>query len=222
MYKALFYKEWLKIKWVVTGLVLVNALVVLNIYLDLLNTFKERSANVVVGQFQLYEIVFYLDIKLIFLATGLLIGVFQFYPEINQSRLKLTFHLPVKENRLMLQMASVGILILSGIALMDTTLLSIICLKFLPDEFFTSMLVTTTPWYLGGLVCYFWVIIIFVEPNWAKRVLSFLIAIGAVSLYYIGEGYSKYAYSTGFFILLALITGIIIFLSSYNFKRGIC
>lgn len=222
MFKSLVYKEWLKIRWVAIGLAVINALVVLNIYLNLSNTFKEISANAVVGQIQSFEIVFYSDIEMIILATGLLLGVYQFFPEINQSRLKLTFHLPVKENKLMLQMASVGVIILALISIIDALLISLVSLAFLPAEFFKSMLVTTLPWYIGSMVTYFWVIIVFVEPNWRKRIFSVFIAIGVISLFYAGEGFSKYSYSMWYFILLAVLCSTLIFLSAYNFKRGIC
>ncbi|NJD21752.1 MAG: hypothetical protein FIA82_03655 [Melioribacter sp.] len=222
MFKSLVFKEWLKIRWVFIGLAAVNFLVVMNIYFDLLNTFKVYSANVVVGQFQAYEIVFYSNIKYILLLTGLILGVFQFFPEINQTRLKLTFHLPRKENKLMFQMVSVGVLLLISIFLFDAVSLSIICTKFLPREFFESMLITTLPWYIGSICTYIWLITIFIEPNWVKKTISILVAVGIVSLFYAGEGYGKYAFSIWYFVLLTGFCSSIIFLSAYNFKRGIC
>ncbi len=222
MFKSLIYKEWLKIRWIVIALAAVNCLVILNIYFDLSNTFKEVAANSVVGQFQAYEIVFYSDIKMIVLATGLLIGVYQFFPEINQSRLKLTFHLPVKENKLMFQMASAGVTILFLIFIVDAFLLSLVSIKLLPIEFFESMLTTTLPWFIGSIVTYLWVLIIFVEPNWTKRIISVFVAYGTITLFYAGEGFSKYSYSMWYFIILAALCSSLIFLSAYNFKRGIC
>jgi hypothetical protein len=222
MFRSLVFKEWLKIRWIFVGLAIINCLVDINIYFDLANMFKTYSANVVVGQFQFYEIVYYTDIKYILLLTGLILAVFQFFPEINQSRLKLTFHLPVKENKLIFQMTGFGVILLVAIFLIDLISLSIISIKYLPKEFFDSMLTTTLPWYLGSICTYVWVVIIFVEPNWIKRIISIFIAVGTVNLFYAGEGYSKYSPSILFFILLTALCGTIIFLSAYNFKRGIC
>jgi hypothetical protein len=67
MFKSLVFKEWLKIRWIFIGMAIINCLVVINVYLDLANMFKTYSANVVVGQFQLYEIAYYSDIKYILL-----------------------------------------------------------------------------------------------------------------------------------------------------------
>ena len=222
MFKSLVYKEWLKIRWVFIGLAAINCLIVMNIYFDLSNTFKVYNANVVVGQFQAYEIVFYSDIKYILLLTGLILSIVQFFPEITQTRLKLTFHLPVKENKLMFQMISVGISLLVIIFLVDEIFLSVIITSFLPREFFESMIITSLPWYIGGICTYLWVVIVFTEPNWTKRIISIFVAVGIMELYYAGDGYSQYAPSLLYFVLLTVFCSAIVFLSAYNFKRGIC
>lgn len=222
MFKSLIYKEWLKIRWIFIGMAVINCLVVINIYFDLNNMFKTYSANVVVGQFQFYEIVYYSDIKYVVLLTGLILGIFQFFPEINQTRLKLTFHLPVNESKLMFQMASFTMFLLISIFIVDAIFLSIISLKFLPKEFFENMLTTTLPWYIGSICAYLWIVIIFIEPNWIKRIVSVFFAVGLVDLFYAGGGYSKYVPSIWLFLLVAVLCSTIFFLSAYNFKRGIC
>jgi hypothetical protein len=122
----------------------------------------------------------------------------------------------------MFQMAGFGVALLIAIFIFDAIFLSIISLKFLPTEFFENMLTTILPWYVGSICAYIWVLIIFVEPNWTKRIISIFVAVGTINLFYAGEGYSKYNPSILFFILLAVICSTIIFLSAYNFKRGIC
>ena len=221
MLTSLVFKEWLKIKWIVIGLAIVHGIVALTIYYDLANLFKAYRANEVIIQFLTFEVVFYVNMKYVALLSGLLIGVFQFFPELNQSRLKLTFHLPVKESILIFQMALTGVVLLLALSLLDTIALSIITLKYLPREFFESMLATTLPWYLGGLCLYLWVVVIFVEPNWAKRILLLCVGIGLVSLYIAGQGYATYVSSLWYFAFLMLLSGSILFLSAYNFKRGI-
>ena len=101
-------KEWLKVRWIFIGLAVLHGAALLITYYDLLNTFKIYKANEVVIQFITFEVVFYSKVKYVSLLTGLGIGIFQFFPELNQSRLKLTLHLPVKENRLIFQMAATG------------------------------------------------------------------------------------------------------------------
>lgn len=225
MFKSLVFKEWLKLKWIFVGLVVLNCLVILNIYLNTANTLKVYSANAVLAKILAYEILIYADIMYVPLLSGLLLAVFQFFPEISQKRLKLTFHLPVRENILLVQMTLVGISLYLIIFITDIILLSIINLTFFPKELFYAMLVTTLPWYIGGLCAYFWIVMIFIEPNWTKKIVNFIVGYFVVSLYYAGvyggSGFSRFEQSLIYFLILSILCGTIIFISSYNFKRGI-
>jgi hypothetical protein len=221
MVTAMVMKEWLKVRWIFIGLAVLHGAALLITYYDLLNTFKIYKANEVVIQFITFEVVFYSKVKYVSLLTGLGIGIFQFFPELNQSRLKLTLHLPVKENRLIFQMAATGAVLIIVLSVFDTLILSLITLRFLPREFFDAMVTTTLPWYLGSLCSYFWVMIVFVEPNWVKRILMSTVGLGIVSLFFEGGGYAMYALSMGHIVLLTLFSSVIIFLSAFNFKRGI-
>ena len=214
-------KEWLKVRWVFIGLVVLHGAALLVTYYDLLNTFKIYKANEVIIQFITFEVVFYSKVKYVSLLTGLGIGIFQFFPELNQSRLKLTLHLPVKENKLIFQMAATGAALLIVLSVFDVCILSLITLKFLPREFFDSMVTTTLPWYLGSLCSYFWVMIVFIEPGWVKRILMAIVGIGIVSIFFEGGGYAMYAPSLLYIGVLTFLSGAIIFLSAFNFKRGI-
>lgn len=225
MFKSLVFKEWLKIKWIFVGLVALNFLIILNIYLNTANTLKVYSANAVLAKLLTYEILFYSDLMYVPLLSVLLLAIFQFFPEINQKRLKLTFHLPVRENKLLIQMALVGVSLSAIIFLIDSFLISLISLTFFPKELFNAMLITTLPWYIGGLCAYFWVVMIFIEPNWTKKIVNSLAGYCIVSLFYAGiyggTGYNRLETSLIYFLLLSVLCGTIIFISSYNFKRGI-
>ncbi len=214
-------KEWLKVKWVFIGLAIVHGIILLTIYYDLANIFKAYKATEVIMQLLTFEIVYYINVKYAALLSGVMIGIFQFFPEVNQSRLKLSFHLPVKEHVLIFQMAATGIALLVALNVFDTIVISMVTLKYLPYEFFESLIVTVMPWYLGGICAYCWVVIVFTEPNWMKRVVLLCIGAGIVSLFFVGDGYGKYALSLRNFATLMVLSGSIIFLSAYNFKRGI-
>ncbi len=221
MISALIMKEWLKVKWVTAGLLIVHIAALLLTYYDLSNLFKSYKANEVIIQFITFEVVYYSKLKYLALLSGLGIGIFQYFPELNQSRLKLTLHLPVKEHLLIIQMAATGIVLLCLLCLIDAVIISLITALFLPREFFDSMITTTVPWYLGGLTAYVWVMVVFIEPSWRKRILLSVVGLGIVSLFYAGSGFNIYAYSIWCIAVLAIISGSVIFLSAYNFKRGI-
>lgn len=221
MLTSFVMKEWLKVKWIVIGLAIAHGIVALLMYYDLSNMFKSYRANEIVLSFLTYEVVYYVNVKYAVLLSALMIGIFQFFPEINQSRLKLTFHLPVKESTLVLQMAATGAALLIALNIFDTVAVSLITAAFFPREFFESMVTTTLPWYMGSICAYFWVVIVFIEPNWVKRILLLCIGAGIVSLFFSGEGYGTYASSLMQFGALTVLTGTAIFLSAYNYKRGI-
>ncbi len=221
MLKAVVFKEWLKIRWVFIGMLLINFLVIINTYFNVSNVLKVYSANVYLVKLITYEILFFDDLMYIPLLTGILISVFQFFPEINQKRLKLTFHLPVQESKMLFQMTSIGFISLLLIFLFDTFLLSLVSLNFFPDEVFKSMIITLLPWFFTGFCGYFLITMVFIEPNWTKRVVVTLIGIGLISLFYSGSGYAKFEQSWWMFMAISSLFGVIIYVSAYNFKRGI-
>jgi len=221
MLTSFVLKEWLKVKWIFIGLAIAHGIVALLVYYDLSNMFKTYRANEILLSFLTYEVIYFINVKYAALLSALLIGIFQFFPEINQARLKLTFHLPVKENTLVFQMAATGVALLVALNVFDTLALSLITMTFFPREIFESMVTTTLPWYLGSICAYFWVVIVFIEPNWMKRILLLCIGIGIVSLFFAGEGFGRYASSLVSFCVLTAVTGAAIFLSAYNYKRGI-
>ncbi len=214
-------KEWLKVKWVFAGLIILHGAALLVTYFDLANLFKSYKANEVIIQFITFEVVYYTKIKYVALLSGLGIGIFQYFPELNQSRLKLTMHLPVKEHLLIIQMALTGISLLAILFLIDAVSVSYITAVYLPSEFFVSMITTTIPWYLGGLTAYAWVMIVFIEPSWRKRILLSVVGLGIGSLFYVGSGFNMYISALWYIASLTVISCSIIFLSAYNFKRGI-
>lgn len=221
MLNAVIFKEWLKIRWVFIGMILINIIVILNTYFDVSNTLKVYSANVFLVKLISFEILFFDDMMHIPLLTGILISVFQFFPEVNQKRLKLTFHLPVQESKMLSQMAGIGLISLLLIFLFDTILLSLVSLNFFPEEVFKSMIITMLPWFLAGFCGYFLITTAFIEPNWTKRVVLTLMGIGLIPLFYSGTGYAKFEKSWLIFTGITFLFGSVVYVSAYNFKRGI-
>ncbi|MGD8779708.1 MAG: hypothetical protein PVH88_12185 [Ignavibacteria bacterium] len=221
MLQAVIFKEWLKIRWVFAGMLLISFLVTINIFFDVSNVLKVYSANLLLSKLIYYEVLYYDDITYLPLLIGILIGVFQFFPEVNQKRLKLTFHLPVKESKMLFQMVGVGFIALIMIFIFDAIMLSIISLHFFPVEIFQSMIITIIPWFLAGCVGYFLMVMLFVEPAWYKRVVLTLAGIGLLFLFYSAKGYAKYENSWWIFAVITLLFASVIYISAYNFKRGI-
>lgn len=225
MIKSLVYKEWLKVRWSFIGLVLINLIVVINICISLFNDFKFYKPNQIYDGVLSWGYVFYIDLMYIPLATGILLGVVQFFPEINSSRLKLTLHLPMKEGKSLLTMQWYGLGLLILLFLVDAVVISILTSTYFPAEVVSSFLMVSLPWFLAGLTAYIFISLIFVEPSWSRRILIAAAGIGFVNLLFsniIAMGIEAvFCKSYFYFILITFLLTPIILLSGYNYKKGI-
>ncbi len=108
MFKSVVFKEWLKIRWVLIILSLISVIAVGNIFLKVQHniTFNEANKYWYLILFQNHQYFRYL--KFVPLITGLAIAVAQYIPEIMNKRIKLTFHLPVNENKILIMMLGFG------------------------------------------------------------------------------------------------------------------
>lgn len=219
MYSALLYKEWFKIRWAYLGMMLLNFLAVIYIALNLAYYTEFMTAQGFWGNVILLNFSFFSEIAYIPLLTGIVLAGAQFSPEMNLSRLKLTLHLPVEENTLLLQMISIGFVILVCLFALIALLLWIIIGLYLPAEVVTYVFNTTLPWLMVGIASYFLTSAIIVEPVWTRRLILVPFALGFLDLFFIAE--NAHAQLNLFLILFGLITSTLILFSGYHFKRGI-
>ena len=225
MVKSLLYKEWLKIRWSFFGLVLLNLLVVISICIPIYNDFKFYKANEIFGGVVSWGYLFYIDLMYIPLATGILLAIFQFFPEMNANRLKLSLHLPMKESKLLTIMLWHGLSLLMCLFVLDSILISLFTSIFFPSDVISSYLIVSLPWFLAGLTGYIFISIIFVEPSWSRRILYLVLGVGFVSWYYDTFTFAGFSFifskSYPYFILVTILLTPIILFSGNNYKRGI-
>jgi len=225
MIKSLLYKEWLKVRWSYIGLVLINLIVAVNICVSLYNDFKFYKANQIYDDVLSWAYIFYIDLMYIPLATGLLLGVVQFFPEINSSRLKLTLHLPMSEAKSLLTMQFYGLSLLLILFIVDAVIVSLLTSSYFPSEVVNSFLIVSLPWFLAGLTAYIFISLIFVEPSWSRRILLAVVGFGFVNVLFINMiamGLEAiFSKSYFYFILITVLLTPIILLSGYNYKKGI-
>ncbi len=220
MFLSLSYKEWIKIRWVLLILVIVGFASVLTIFLHLGALSEFNDANSVWSYVIFKQYLFYGDFEYIPVLIGLAIGVAQFFPEISNLRLKLTLHLPEEENKLLFYMLIYGTLVILLLEVILTIFLSIVTSSFFPYEVVLSQFYTLLPWLFAGFVAYFFVASIMVEPLWERRVVLLLFGYSITSYYLITSGYENYNQSIHWFILIAVLEFLLIFLSGFRFKRG--
>ena len=221
MFASIAYKEWLKIRWTYAAMVLVCIGFTVNIVLDLNYLVKmERAVNVWSYIIQM-QYPFYNSLRYVPLLVGCAVAVAQFVPEVVQSRLKLSLHLPLPENRVMLWMVFFGGGMVAALLLVVLLALVIIALRFFPAEVMRSMLLTMLPWSLAGLAGYFLAATIIVEPRWLRRVFYILLGYGFLDALVLNVAIEAYRSSLIWFVLLAAFTLPGILLSGFRFRKGV-
>jgi hypothetical protein len=153
--------------------------------------------------------------------SGLILAITQFYPEINEKRLKLTLHLPMKENSILMSMIGYGLGTLLIIYFISNIVLWSICSEFFPSEIAAATLNTVYPMYLAGFIAYMASTAIFIEPRWLQRIIMIIISSGIISNLLYLRGFSHFSQVN---FPITTITFIFIVFSLYatnRFRRGV-
>jgi hypothetical protein len=219
MYSSLLYKEWLKIRWTFAGIALLSLLVLLFIMLNVSYDMEQMTPKGFWGFVILQFYPFFMDLQYLPFLAGIVMAAAQFAPEMNASRLKLTLHLPVKENTLLFQMISIGFFLLITLFIIIAVLLAVISRIYFPVEVVSFVLGSSFLWFAGGLAAYFLASAIIVEPIWSRRLILLPFSLGFIDLY-ISVGNPHFNLQM-FFLLSGLLTSILILFPTYHFKRGI-
>lgn len=160
------------------------------------------------------------SIKYIPLLCGLIIGIAQMAPEMQQRRLKLTLHLPVSSLRLMLTMLLAGVAELTLIYLLMTAAIAIYYSHIIAPEMTQLVLLTSLPWFLAGYTAYLFTAAVCLEGTWRRRIVMALLGIATVYCYFMQP--MPGAYNS--ILPAALVFTVILLLLSYvsvnRFRQG--
>lgn len=220
MWKSVFYKEWLKIRWFVFGYTLLGVLGIGYLFLALKHNFAFTGGKNVwnAALFQGYQ--FYSLFKYVPLVGGLTIAIAQYLPETVNKRLKLTFHLPLAENKVLLLMQAFGAGSLLVSFLIFGGLLSGFSLIYFPIEMVADIVITILPWLLSGFAAYFIVVLIILEPKWIFRFGYSVIGCFFLTIYFVSAGTAAYVpVNSGLLVLTALLSIAFVF-PAYRFRKG--
>ena len=154
MIKAIFYKEWIKMRcfYPLSALFLFGATAYALLRVQRVITFKGAAH---VWEVMLEKEVVFIDILQYLPALlGVLLAVVQFVPEMAQKRLKLTLHLPFPQWKMILLMSGIGLGALALLFIVQTAVLWGYFHALLAPELVARILLTALPWYLAGLTLY--------------------------------------------------------------------
>ncbi|WP_300668587.1 hypothetical protein [Desulfoluna sp.] len=220
MYKAIIYKEWIKLRWFLLIMLGITLAVHLKIFIML------RSAVVANGAYQLWymaavrQSVFYGDIMWLGPFMGLVAALAQFVPETGKRRLRILFHLPLPHNRSLACMLAVGGLCVVLLCGLSTLCLALTMGTYFPSQLVTSAVVTASPWFLAAVPAYFGTVLALVETAWWRKGAFGLVAFGLVLLMMDGT-LNIFEQSLGRYALVFALFLPTVLLPAHRFKRGI-
>ena len=220
MIKAIFYKEWIKMRWfcLVAALFLAGFTAYALLRVQRVITFKGAAH---IWEVMLEKEVVFIDIlQYLPVLLGVLLALVQFSPEMTHKRLKLTLHLPFPQRKMILLMMGVGLAALAVLSAVQAFVLWCYFHTLLAPELVSRILLTSLPWYLAGLALYPLAAWVCLEPTWRRRVADILVAVGVCRLFFLSE--TPQAYDGMLPWLLALLLCVLFFplLSVYRFKQG--
>lgn len=220
MWKSVFYKEWLKTRWFIVGYTLLGVLGIGYLFLTLKHNFAFSGGKNVWNAvlFQGYQ--FYGLFKYVPLVGGLVIAIAQYLPETVNKRLKLTFHLPLAENKalMLMQVFGAGSLLISF--LIFGGLFTGFSLIYFPIEMVIDGVVTILPWLLAGFAVYFIVAFVVLEPNRVFRFCYSLVGGFFMTIYFASSATAAYATVISGLVVLTALLSIAFVFPAYRFRKG--
>jgi len=148
------------------------------------------------------------------------LGCLQFFPETLSKRLRLVLHLPLGENRAASIHLAAGLLLLALVYLPGLALIAASGAFYFPAEFQSNLLLTYTPWLLGGFAAYLLTAFTILEPTWRLRVVYLLFSAALLRLYFLEDFYNSYLQVMLWLVIGTALLFVFPLLSTYRFGKG--
>ena len=219
MFSSILYKEWLKVRnyWAIAFLV--NVAVFIYLFINFRHLFAIEHAEMI--WYWSFEIgnLDYAYIKYLLVITGVIIGAAQFVPEMIGHRFRLSLHLPVRPNTMVLLSVLIGLFAVAIIGLLDAVFLYAVISTFYPSEAAASALLTALPWFVAGLVAYMGTSLAALEPQLPRKLVYLALSGSFVSLFYQSNDYESYNHALWKLILISLLFVPSIILPVYRYRN---
>lgn len=218
--RSIIYKEWIKIRWTFLAFLVLGIIALTIMFLKVRHDILFVDAVNYWYSFLFRGYPYFSLLKYLPLIAGLGIAIAQYFPETVNKRIKLTFHLPVGENKILLQMHSFGVCCLIGMFLFFFVIFAGGSCIYFPAEIIKPSLLTITPWFLGGLATYFITALILLEPIWLYRGLYTIVGAGFITFFYSYGTIGAYRPVLLSLAILSVLLSIVVLFSGYRFRKG--
>jgi hypothetical protein len=220
MFKSIVYKEWIKIRLIVYISLGLSLLALINIFLKVRHDILFVDAANYWYSFLFRGSTYFGILKFLPFAIGIGVVVAQYIPETVNKRIKLTFHLPVSENGILIRMHSFGAGVLLALFTVVLGLFTGGSAIFFPSNIISASLITMLPWFMGGMVTYFLLALILLEPVWLFRSLYTVVAAGFVALFYTNAAIGAFRPVLLPLTLIMLLLSSAVLFSGFRFRKG--
>lgn len=220
MYGMILYKEWLKTRWVLAGLLAVLLAALFYSFLNLTKVVEFRGADILWSTLVAKDTVLLELFRYMPAMAGGLLALAQFLPEVKQKRLKLTLHLPFPEGRMLLVMCLYGMASVALLCALHAAACALLLHRWIVWELVGRIVRTMLVWYLAGWAVYLWTAAICLEPTWRRRALLILLIGALVSLLFLSAVPEAYNSFLPWLCVYVLLSGVLVRGSVIRFKEG--
>ncbi|PTX96523.1 hypothetical protein [Opitutus sp. ER46] len=221
MFRALFFKEWIKLRLWWTLLAVASLVYAGFLALRLRHVFAVYDAPMVWSSWIYKAYLFFGPFKYVPLGLGVTLAVLQFLPEVQQHRIRLVLHLPLGEIRAVALHLAAGLLLLSILVLPAVAVLAAVSTRYFPTEMLTTLWLTALPWVLAGYAGYLVGTAALLEASWRGRVILLLLGAAALRLFFEETFYQSYLRVLPAFAAWAVAVVLLPLHASDRFRKGL-
>jgi hypothetical protein len=164
---------------------------------------------------------FFDSIKFLPILIGILIAVAQYLPEMIDSKLKLTLHLPLSEENIFTFFNLFGTTLLVLLYVPVFLILLFGSSLVFPTEIIDAIALSIFPWFVAGIAVYYFVALAILEPIWGKRIVILIVGFILTKVFFYDAGYGAYSNINLALFIFTLLLFPLIQLPGFRFKRGV-
>lgn len=219
--KSILYKEWIKSRIPTINILIITLLMTLYNVTIFSKVVKSQGVSHLWGVMIERDVVFVEKLQWIPLVLGITIALAQFIPEMLQKRLKLTLHLPMRDKASTSYMLLYGFFVITGYLILSNAITLGYFSLYLPKELLYRTFITMVPWQLAAYAAYFLLAWVSLEENIPLKIISLLITMGTLRLFFLSNGPDGYPwYMLIILLVVTIFTAALPHYSIARFRRG--
>ena len=219
MISSVLLKEWLKLKYFFTGVLVLNIGVCLKIYFEIRGLILSEHPEMIWYEAIHLHNIFFRDIMFFPLATGLILAAAQLVPEISRRRMRISLHLPLHRDLLLVLSVAAGLLFFLVAAGIPAVFIYFTMRAWFPYEISLTVFTTMGPWVLAGILGYLGGIAVLLEPLKTRKVFLAIVFSVIISVMYTGVGYGWLSPAMPYLAWLAPLFLLCVFSSGHRFQQ---